>query len=189
MPIRLRMLMPAVSVGRGDRAAEITVALSNGSVTGSTLAGSVRRFISHAPDPAVQALQSLGHSFPGQCAHVNRLGLLEKLRDIACRNRVLYQARFQPSKPESRQHQQPRDECNEQPRHKWQVNTAKVSAGSRISTLSRVIMGKPSRAAAPVSGAAAAAARRWSSETHLGLVRRARRMNRKLAQAFPTRLL
>jgi len=47
-------------------------------------------------------------------------------------------------------------------------------------------MGKPSRAAAPVSGAAdAAAARRWSSETHLGLVRRARRMNRKLGQAFP----
>src|ERR1700739_1123224 len=47
-------------------------------------------------------------------------------------------------------------------------------------------MGKPSRAAAPVSGAAdAAVASRWSSETHLGLVRRARRMNRKLGQAFP----
>jgi endonuclease-3 len=30
-----------------------------------------------------------------------------------------------------------------------------------------------------------AAARRWSSETHTGLVRRARRMNRTLAQAFP----
>ena len=30
-----------------------------------------------------------------------------------------------------------------------------------------------------------AAARKWDSETHLGLVRRARRMNRELAQAFP----
>jgi endonuclease III len=47
-------------------------------------------------------------------------------------------------------------------------------------------MGKPSRAAAPVSGAAdAAVASRWSSETRVGLVRRARRMNRKLGQAFP----
>ena len=44
-------------------------------------------------------------------------------------------------------------------------------------------MGKPSRAAAPVSGAAdAAVAGRWSSETHLGLVRRARRMNRKIKE-------
>jgi endonuclease-3 len=47
-------------------------------------------------------------------------------------------------------------------------------------------MGKPSRAAAAVSGGAGATvARRWSAETRLGLVRRARRMNRKLAQAFP----
>ena len=45
---------------------------------------------------------------------------------------------------------------------------------------------KPSRAAGKAStGAGAAAARRWSSETRTGLVRRARRMNRKLAQAFP----
>src|SRR5271156_3620157 len=47
-------------------------------------------------------------------------------------------------------------------------------------------MAKPSRAAARASGAAdAAVASRWSSETRLGLVRRARRMNRKLGQAFP----
>ena len=45
---------------------------------------------------------------------------------------------------------------------------------------------KPSRAAGKAAtGAGAAAARRWSSETRTGLVRRARRMNRKLAQAFP----
>jgi len=47
-------------------------------------------------------------------------------------------------------------------------------------------MGKPSRAAAkPAGGASAAEARRWATETPLGLVRRARRMNRKLAEAFP----
>jgi hypothetical protein len=39
-------------------------------------------------------------------------------------------------KPEGCEHQQPRDECNDQPGHKQQVNTAKVSTGSRISTLS-----------------------------------------------------
>ncbi len=47
-------------------------------------------------------------------------------------------------------------------------------------------MGKRSRAAARVSATdGAAVAQRWTSETRLGLVRRARRMNRKLAQAFP----
>jgi endonuclease III len=47
-------------------------------------------------------------------------------------------------------------------------------------------MGKPSRAAARASSAAdAAVASRWSSETRIGLVRRARRMNRKLGEAFP----
>lgn len=43
-------------------------------------------------------------------------------------------------------------------------------------------MGKPARGAV---AAAAAPDRRWAAETRLGLVRRARRMNRKLAQAFP----
>ena len=37
----------------------------------------------------------------------------------------------------------------------------------------------------PASSPAADLARRWSDETRLGLVRRARRMNRALAQAFP----
>ena len=47
-------------------------------------------------------------------------------------------------------------------------------------------MGKPSRAAAKAAGGASGAdARRWATETPLGLVRRARRMNRKLAEAFP----
>jgi endonuclease III len=47
-------------------------------------------------------------------------------------------------------------------------------------------MGEPSRAAAKAAGGASGAeARRWATETPLGLVRRARRMNRKLAEAFP----
>ena len=70
-------------------------------------------------------------------SHITRLGLLKKFRDIPCCKGVVFQAGFQPLKPESRQHQQPRDECNQQPGHKQLVNTAKVSAGSRISTLSR----------------------------------------------------
>jgi endonuclease III len=50
-------------------------------------------------------------------------------------------------------------------------------------------MGKPSRAGAAGAkgsiGPLAAVARRFASETRTGLVRRARRMNRTLAQAFP----
>jgi endonuclease III len=49
-----------------------------------------------------------------------------------------------------------------------------------------VIDGESSgRKAAPAKPAARTSARKWDSETHLGLVRRARRMNRLLAQAFP----
>jgi endonuclease III len=49
-----------------------------------------------------------------------------------------------------------------------------------------VTTAKPSRAAGKAStGKGDATARRWSSETRTGLVRRARRMNRVLAQAFP----
>ena len=185
LPIRPRMLMP---LSRED-------GLSGGGNKGSPqqricgrlrVAGSLGQLVGDAPDAALQALQSLGHAVSGQCPDVARLGLLEKFRDIAGRNCVLRQARFEPVKPESCQHQQPRDERHEQPRHKQQVNTAKVSAGLRISTLSRVTIGKPSRAAAKGSAAAGAVvAQRWTSETRLGLVRRARRMNRKLAQAFP----
>jgi hypothetical protein len=87
-------------------------------------------------DAAVQGVQRVRHSLPGKYAYISRLGLLEKFRDITCSKRVVLQARLQPLQPQGRQHQQPRDECNDQPGHKQQVNTAKVSAGSRISTLS-----------------------------------------------------
>ncbi len=59
-----------------------------------------------------------------------------------------------------------------------EVNTPKVSTRLRNLTGQypcRVTAGKR----------APAADRRWATETHLGLVRRARRMNRALAQAFP----
>src|SRR5947208_13150782 len=50
-------------------------------------------------------------------------------------------------------------------------------------------MGKPSRAGAAGAkgsiGPVAAVARRFASETRTGLSRRARRMNRALAEAFP----
>ncbi len=47
-------------------------------------------------------------------------------------------------------------------------------------------VGKPTRPVAPTPAVAGATAGgRWSAETRLGLVRRARRMNRTLAQAFP----
>lgn len=51
------------------------------------------------------------------------------------------------------------------------VNPGKVSLRSQISTLSEVTVDKAARAA--------------RTETRIGLVRRARRMNRTLAQAFP----
>ncbi|MBV9515194.1 MAG: endonuclease III [Mycobacteriaceae bacterium] len=59
-----------------------------------------------------------------------------------------------------------------------EVNTSKVSVRLRNPTGQY-----PCRVAA--SKRPASADRRWVAETHLGLVRRARRMNRALAQAFP----
>lgn len=112
--------------------------------------------------------------------------MLKELHDIGWRDGVANQRRFEPAQPESREHQQCRDQGHEQPRHKEKVNTPKVSAGLRISTLSRVTAGKASGRSAPTPVAPGTAlARRWSSETRIGLVRRARRMNRALAQAFP----
>jgi endonuclease III len=50
-----------------------------------------------------------------------------------------------------------------------------------LSTLAVVTVGE----ASAEEPAAAKRARKWDNETRIGLVRRARRMNRKLAQAFP----
>lgn len=87
------------------------------------------------PSP-VQAGQRRRHAFSGQLAHIHGLGLLEEFRDIARGHGVAVQSCFEPTKPGRHQHQQPGDKRHERPQHKLQVNTAKVSAGSRISTLS-----------------------------------------------------
>ncbi|MGY4709788.1 endonuclease III [Mycolicibacterium sp. CBM1] len=49
----------------------------------------------------------------------------------------------------------------------------------------RKTAGKPAKKPASAEAAVKPAATKWDTETHLGLVRRARRMNRELATAFP----
>jgi hypothetical protein len=84
--------------------------------------------------PLMQADQRAAHAFSRQRVHVIRLGLVEKLGYIGGRDGVVVEARFEPLQPECCQHQQRRNKRSEQPRHKGEVNTAKVSAGSRIVT-------------------------------------------------------
>jgi hypothetical protein len=84
--------------------------------------------------PLMQAVQCACHAFSCQRADIIGLGLVEKLGHIGGRNGVVAEARFEPLQPECCQHQQRRDKRSEQPRHKGEVNTPKVSAGSRIVT-------------------------------------------------------
>ena len=84
--------------------------------------------------PLMQAVQRPAHALPRQRVHVIGLGLIKKLGHIRCRDGVVVEALFEPLQPECCQHQQPRNKRSEQPRHKGEVNTAKVSAGSRIVT-------------------------------------------------------
>lgn len=81
---------------------------------------------------AMHEVQSLRHTCSGQGAHVGGFSLFEELRDIRLRDGVADQPGFQPTQPEGREHQQCRNEGHEQPRHKGQVNTPKVSARLRI---------------------------------------------------------
>lgn len=150
---------------------------------------------------SVQGVQGTVHAVPGEPVHVGGLGLLEKLGDVACGDGVPGQGRFEALQTEGRQHQQPRDQRYEQPRHKGEVNTAKVSAGSRkvvVKVRSNPRRVGPSQYAGLVTVGETSAreaeggkpvrrasSSKWDKETHLGLVRRARRMNRTLAQAFP----
>lgn len=156
------------------------------------------------PAATVQAIQCLGHPLSGQRAHVIGFGLREEFGDIGSRDGIAVEAGFESLQPEGRQHQQPGSERHEQqPGHKGKVNTDKVSAGSRIVTrlphrrdrrqyADRVTVGKAARSAKSAGDGPAAKvadrrrpAKKFTSETHLGLVRRARRMNRALGQAFP----
>ena len=79
----------------------------------------------------MQAVQRAAHAFSRQRVDVNGFGLIEELGDIGSRDGVVFEARFQSLQPECCQHQQRRNKRSEQPRHKGEVNTAKVSAGSR----------------------------------------------------------
>ena len=71
---------------------------------GAFAAGKIGRGTGDVGHPAMQRLERLGHSFPGQSAHIYRLGLVEKFRDISCTNCAFFQARFKPFKPECCQH-------------------------------------------------------------------------------------
>src|SRR6476469_8649722 len=148
--------------------------------------------------PLMQAVQCAAHAFSRQRVHVIGLGLVQKLGYVGGGDGVVFEAGFKPLQPECCQHQQRRNERSEQPRHKGEVNTPKVSAGSRIvtgprcqqsdplSTLASVTVGETSAdKTAAAKPARRASARKWDNETRVGLVRRARRMNRTLAQAFP----
>ena len=81
--------------------------------------------------PLVQAIERAPHAFPSQRADVVGLSLVEELHYIGSRDGVVLEARFDPLQPECCQHQQRRNKRSEQPRHKGEVNTAKVSVGSR----------------------------------------------------------
>ena len=95
--------------------------------------------------PMLQAVQRAAHAVSRQCVDIIRFGLLEKLDHVGGRDGVVVQALFESLQPECCQHQQPRNKRDEQPRHKGEVNTAKVSAGSRIVTGPRVGESRASR--------------------------------------------
>jgi hypothetical protein len=84
--------------------------------------------------PLMQVVQRPTHALSRQCVYVAGLGLLKKLGYIGGRDGVVVEAGFEPLQTECCQHQQRRNKRSEQPRHKGEVNTAKVSVGSRIAT-------------------------------------------------------
>jgi hypothetical protein len=84
--------------------------------------------------PLLDAVQRATHTVSRQRIDIIGFGLLEKLDHIGGRDGLVVQPRFKSLQPECCQHQQPRNKRDEQPRHKGEVNTAKVSAGSRIVT-------------------------------------------------------
>jgi len=96
-------------------------------------------------EPSLHAVQRAAHPVSRQRVDIIGFGLLEKLEHIGGRDGLVVQPRFKSLEPECCQHQQPRDQRDEQPRHKGEVNTAKVSAGSRIVTGPRVGESRTSR--------------------------------------------
>lgn len=82
--------------------------------------------------PSAKAVHGAVHPVPRKRVDIAGLGVVEKPGDVGRGDRVPAQTRLDALETEGRQHQQPRNQRNEQPRHKAEVNTAKVSAGSRI---------------------------------------------------------
>ena len=95
--------------------------------------------------PLLQGVQRTAHTVSRQRVDIIGFGLLEKLDDIGGRDGVIVQPRFESLETECCQHQQPRNKRDEQPRHKGEVNRAKVSAGSRIVTGPRAGKSRTSR--------------------------------------------
>ena len=93
--------------------------------------------------PLCHAVQRAAHAVSRQRVDIVGLGLFQELRYVRSGNGVAIEARFEALESECCQHQQPRNKRDEQPRHKGEVNTAKVSAGSRIVT--GRILGGPTR--------------------------------------------
>ena len=82
----------------------------------------------------MQALKGLRHAVSRQRVHIVGLGLLKKLGHVGGGDGIATEARLESLEPKCCQHQQRRYEGHEQPRHKGEVNTAKVSEGLRIVT-------------------------------------------------------
>ena len=82
--------------------------------------------------PTVHTVQCFRHTLYRQRTDLVGLCLPQKLVYIGCRDSVPLEAGLEALETEGRQHQQPRNEGHEQPRHKEVVNTPKVSVGSRI---------------------------------------------------------
>jgi len=80
------------------------------------------------------AVERAAHSFSRQRVDVIGAGLVKKLGYVGGRDGVGIEAGFESLQSESCQHQQRRNKRSEQPGHKGEVNTAKVSVGSRIVT-------------------------------------------------------
>lgn len=80
----------------------------------------------------LKAVQCTVHAVSRQGIDFAGSGPVEKLGHVGRRDGVAAQCRLDTFETQGRKHQQPRNQRNEQPRHKSEVNTAKVSGRSQI---------------------------------------------------------
>jgi len=88
LPIRLRMFVRLQGAVRLSRRGND---VARPELIGRPLAAT-GQIVGVVGDAAVQALERVGHSGPGQNAHISRLGLIEKFRNIARGKSVVLQA-------------------------------------------------------------------------------------------------